>query len=150
MVCACHYLGIRYLIMIITYCLLWKILDTSLPSIVLGRGTSTYDGTAIASGVCVELAKRGCRVIFSTHYHSLVHHLSSYPGIMLGHMVRIVLIYVFVQKWTLFLVGTYSYEPLCRHNWTCIVERSHYAYEYGSFSYKILLYLNKLSIWLRG
>ncbi|CAB3233361.1 unnamed protein product [Arctia plantaginis] len=56
----------------------------------LGRGTSTYDGTAIASGVCVELAKRGCRVIFSTHYHSLVHHLSSYPGIMLGHMACMV------------------------------------------------------------
>lgn len=56
----------------------------------LGRGTSTYDGTAIASGVCVELARRGCRVIFSTHYHSLVHHLSSHPGIMLGHMACMV------------------------------------------------------------
>lgn len=56
----------------------------------LGRGTSTYDGTAIASGVCVELAERACRVIFSTHYHSLVHHLSSHPGIKLGHMACMV------------------------------------------------------------
>ncbi|XP_075984806.1 DNA mismatch repair protein Msh6 isoform X2 [Anticarsia gemmatalis] len=56
----------------------------------LGRGTSTYDGTAIASGVCVELARRGCRVMFSTHYHSLVHHLADHPGIMLGHMACMV------------------------------------------------------------
>ncbi|XP_063381662.1 probable DNA mismatch repair protein Msh6 [Cydia fagiglandana] len=56
----------------------------------LGRGTSTYDGTAIASGVCVELAERGCRVVFSTHYHSLVHHLASHPGVVLGHMACMV------------------------------------------------------------
>ncbi|KAI8437534.1 hypothetical protein MSG28_011837 [Choristoneura fumiferana] len=56
----------------------------------LGRGTSTYDGTAIASGVCVELAHRGCRVVFSTHYHSLVHHLASHPGVVLGHMACMV------------------------------------------------------------
>ncbi|XP_053615816.1 probable DNA mismatch repair protein Msh6 isoform X2 [Plodia interpunctella] len=56
----------------------------------LGRGTSTYDGTAIASSVCAELAQRGCRVVFSTHYHSLVHHLSSHPGVVLGHMACMV------------------------------------------------------------
>ncbi|XP_039760055.1 probable DNA mismatch repair protein Msh6 isoform X3 [Pararge aegeria] len=56
----------------------------------LGRGTSTYDGTAIASGVCVELAERSCRVVFSTHYHSLVHHLASHPGVQLGHMACMV------------------------------------------------------------
>ncbi|CAH0760592.1 unnamed protein product [Diatraea saccharalis] len=56
----------------------------------LGRGTSTYDGTAIASGVCAELADRGCRVVFSTHYHSLVHHLASHPGVLLGHMACMV------------------------------------------------------------
>ncbi|XP_013186180.1 probable DNA mismatch repair protein Msh6 [Amyelois transitella] len=56
----------------------------------LGRGTSTYDGTAIASGVCAELARRGCRVVFSTHYHSLVNHLSSHPGVVLGHMACMV------------------------------------------------------------
>ncbi|XP_045779005.1 probable DNA mismatch repair protein Msh6 isoform X2 [Maniola jurtina] len=56
----------------------------------LGRGTSTYDGTAIASGVCVELAERSCRCVFSTHYHSLVHHLASHPGVQLGHMACMV------------------------------------------------------------
>ncbi|KAJ2954741.1 hypothetical protein O0L34_g3044 [Tuta absoluta] len=56
----------------------------------LGRGTSTYDGTAIASGVCRELASRGCRVLFSTHYHSLVNHLHRHPGVLLGHMACMV------------------------------------------------------------
>ncbi|XP_034836109.1 probable DNA mismatch repair protein Msh6 isoform X1 [Maniola hyperantus] len=56
----------------------------------LGRGTSTYDGTAIASGVCVELAERSCRCVFSTHYHSLVHHLASHPNVQLGHMACMV------------------------------------------------------------
>ncbi|XP_049885567.1 probable DNA mismatch repair protein Msh6 isoform X2 [Pectinophora gossypiella] len=56
----------------------------------LGRGTSTYDGTAIASGVCAELAARGCRVVFSTHYHSLVHHFATHPGVILGHMACMV------------------------------------------------------------
>uniref|UniRef100_A0A1I7WVL7 DNA_MISMATCH_REPAIR_2 domain-containing protein n=1 Tax=Heterorhabditis bacteriophora TaxID=37862 RepID=A0A1I7WVL7_HETBA len=38
----------------------------------LGRGTSTFDGTAIASAVLKELAKKvRCRGYFSTHYHSL-------------------------------------------------------------------------------
>ncbi|CAH2095409.1 unnamed protein product [Euphydryas editha] len=56
----------------------------------LGRGTSTYDGTAIASGVCAELAARGCRTVFSTHYHSLVHHLAAHPAVLLGHMACMV------------------------------------------------------------
>uniref|UniRef100_A0A4W6F2L8 MutS homolog 6 (E. coli) n=1 Tax=Lates calcarifer TaxID=8187 RepID=A0A4W6F2L8_LATCA len=38
----------------------------------LGRGTATYDGTAIASAVVKELAEKiCCRTLFSTHYHSL-------------------------------------------------------------------------------
>ncbi|KAG6448130.1 hypothetical protein O3G_MSEX005327 [Manduca sexta] len=56
----------------------------------LGRGTSTYDGTALASGVCVELARRACRVLFSTHYHALVHHLAHHPRVLLGHMACMV------------------------------------------------------------
>jgi len=36
----------------------------------LGRGTSTFDGAAIASAVLDELANRiGCLVMFATHYH---------------------------------------------------------------------------------
>ncbi|CAG4959685.1 unnamed protein product [Colias eurytheme] len=56
----------------------------------LGRGTSTYDGTAIASGVCVELAERSCRVIFSTHYHTLVRHLAAHSHVRLAHMACMV------------------------------------------------------------
>lgn len=57
-------------------------------AILLGRGTATYDGTAIAGAVVKELVEgRGCRMLFSTHYHSLVDELASNPHIALGHMV---------------------------------------------------------------
>ncbi|KPJ16004.1 putative DNA mismatch repair protein Msh6 [Papilio machaon] len=52
----------------------------------LGRGTSTYDGTAIACAVCAALAERGCRCVFSTHYHALVRYVAALPGLTLGHM----------------------------------------------------------------
>lgn len=39
----------------------------------LGRGTSTFDGTAIAHAVVSFLVQRlQCRALFATHYHSLV------------------------------------------------------------------------------
>lgn len=54
-----------------------------------GRGTATYDGTAIASAVVKELAERiCCRTLFSTHYHSLVEDYASNSSVRLGHMVR--------------------------------------------------------------
>ena len=54
----------------------------------LGRGTATYDGTAIACAVVKELAEKiKCRTLFSTHYHSLVEEFASNPNIGLGHMV---------------------------------------------------------------
>ncbi|XP_059051642.1 probable DNA mismatch repair protein Msh6 isoform X2 [Achroia grisella] len=56
----------------------------------LGRGTSTYDGAAIAAATAVELAQRGCRVIFSTHYHALVRTLQHQPAVKLGHMACMV------------------------------------------------------------
>ena len=38
----------------------------------LGRGTSTFDGQAIAEAVLKYLVKRiRCRALFSTHYHVL-------------------------------------------------------------------------------
>lgn len=58
-----------------------------------GRGTATYDGTAIASAVVRELAETiRCRTMFSTHYHSLVEELAGHPHIQLGHMVGHVII----------------------------------------------------------
>ena len=53
-----------------------------------GRGTATYDGTAIACSVVQELSQNiQCRTLFSTHYHSLVEEFSHDPNIRLGHMV---------------------------------------------------------------
>ncbi|XP_071491838.1 DNA mismatch repair protein Msh6-like [Diadema antillarum] len=57
----------------------------------LGRGTATYDGTAIATAVVKELSETvGCRTLFSTHYHSLVEEFSHDPNIRLGHMACMV------------------------------------------------------------
>lgn len=53
----------------------------------VGRGTATYDGTAIASAVVNELIGKRCRTMFSTHYHSLVEELGSSCHVQLGHMV---------------------------------------------------------------
>ncbi|XP_016402969.1 DNA mismatch repair protein Msh6-like, partial [Sinocyclocheilus rhinocerous] len=53
----------------------------------LGRGTATYDGTAIASAVVQELSEKiCCRTLFSTHYHSLVEDHVQDPAVRLGHM----------------------------------------------------------------
>uniref|UniRef100_A0A8B9HPN9 DNA mismatch repair protein n=1 Tax=Astyanax mexicanus TaxID=7994 RepID=A0A8B9HPN9_ASTMX len=58
----------------------------------LGRGTATYDGTAIASAVVKELSEKiHCRTLFSTHYHSLVEDYAQDPAVKLGHMVRLFL-----------------------------------------------------------
>ncbi|EYB99809.1 hypothetical protein Y032_0120g955 [Ancylostoma ceylanicum] len=57
----------------------------------LGRGTSTFDGTAIASAVLSELSRRvQCRSFFSTHYHSLCRAASVNPNITLAHMACMV------------------------------------------------------------
>ncbi|CAI8005594.1 DNA mismatch repair protein Msh6 [Geodia barretti] len=57
----------------------------------LGRGTATYDGTAIASAVLRELSVGvACRTLFSTHYHNLVDDLHGNLKISLGHMACMV------------------------------------------------------------
>lgn len=37
----------------------------------VGRGTSTFDGMAIAWAMCERLVELGCRTMFATHYHQL-------------------------------------------------------------------------------
>ncbi|XP_070788374.1 DNA mismatch repair protein Msh6 isoform X1 [Pituophis catenifer annectens] len=57
----------------------------------LGRGTATFDGTAIASAVVKELSENiKCRTMFSTHYHSLVEDYSHSLSVRLGHMACMV------------------------------------------------------------
>ncbi|XP_029449239.1 DNA mismatch repair protein Msh6 isoform X2 [Rhinatrema bivittatum] len=59
--------------------------------IMSGRGTATFDGTAIASAVVKELAENiKCRTLFSTHYHSLVEDYVHSPVVRLGHMACMV------------------------------------------------------------
>lgn len=56
----------------------------------LGRGTATYDGTAIAGAVVDYLADLGCRCLFSTHYHNLVENFVGDARVSLGHMACMV------------------------------------------------------------
>jgi len=57
----------------------------------LGRGTSTFDGTAIASATVKHLVERNkCLTLFATHYHSLLEDWKNEPSIKLGHMECIV------------------------------------------------------------
>ena len=53
----------------------------------LGRGTSTFDGTAIASATVQHLVERSkCLSLFATHYHSLLDEWKENMSVMLGHM----------------------------------------------------------------
>jgi len=53
----------------------------------LGRGTSTFDGYAIAYAVLNYLANKiGCRVLFSTHYHMLTEEFENTKTVSLNHM----------------------------------------------------------------
>jgi DNA mismatch repair protein MSH6 len=57
----------------------------------LGRGTSTFDGTAIASATVQYLIESsGCLALFATHYHSLLEEWKENPSVRLGHMECIV------------------------------------------------------------
>jgi len=53
----------------------------------LGRGTSTFDGTAIASATVKHLVERNkCLTLFATHYHSLLEEFKDTYYVRLGHM----------------------------------------------------------------
>lgn len=57
----------------------------------LGRGTATFDGTAVAYAVVKHIATNvQCRTFFSTHYHSLIEDFLSNPVVTLGHMACMV------------------------------------------------------------
>ncbi|KAA8523099.1 hypothetical protein F0562_009522 [Nyssa sinensis] len=53
----------------------------------LGRGTSTFDGYAIAYAVFRHLVEKiNCRLLFATHYHPLTKEFASHPLVTLQHM----------------------------------------------------------------
>ena len=53
----------------------------------LGRGTSSYDGVAVAQAVLHDVASRiGCVGFFATHYHSLASEFSAHPEIRCARM----------------------------------------------------------------
>eukprot|EP01018_Ginkgo_biloba_P024021 Gb_18995 [translate_table: standard] len=53
----------------------------------LGRGTSTFDGYAIAYAVFRHLVETiDCRLLFATHYHPLTKEFASHPCVSLQHM----------------------------------------------------------------
>ncbi|XP_031505729.1 DNA mismatch repair protein MSH7 [Nymphaea colorata] len=53
----------------------------------LGRGTSTFDGYAIAYAVLRHMVEKvRCRLLFATHYHPLTKEFASHPCVSLQHM----------------------------------------------------------------
>ena len=53
----------------------------------LGRGTSTFDGYAIAHAVLNYILNvKKCRLLFTTHYHWLVDDFKKSPSLKLYHM----------------------------------------------------------------
>merc|ERR1711860_9616 len=53
----------------------------------LGRGTSTFDGAAIASAVLDELTRKvGCMLLFATHYHPISCEAAKWPEVKPFHM----------------------------------------------------------------
>ncbi|KAK6941539.1 DNA mismatch repair protein MutS, connector domain [Dillenia turbinata] len=54
----------------------------------LGRGTSTFDGYAIAYAVFRHLIENvNCRLLFATHYHPLTREFATHPHVTLQHML---------------------------------------------------------------
>lgn len=57
----------------------------------LGRGTSTYDGAALAFAYLKELTESlSPRTLFTTHYHMLISKIQNLPKVQLWHMNAVV------------------------------------------------------------
>ena len=52
----------------------------------LGRGTTTFDGCAIAHSVAKFLTRKKCRTLFSTHYHELMREFNNRDNMKIYHM----------------------------------------------------------------
>ncbi len=52
----------------------------------LGRGTTTFDGCAIAHAVAKFLTQKKSRTLFSTHYHELMREFVARPDMKVYHM----------------------------------------------------------------
>ena len=52
----------------------------------LGRGTTTFDGCAIAYSVAKFLTQKQCRTLFSTHYHELMREFQTMKNMKVYHM----------------------------------------------------------------
>jgi len=53
----------------------------------LGRGTSTFDGAAIAAAVLDDLGRRvRCPLLFATHYHPVSRAAAEQPGVAAFHL----------------------------------------------------------------
>ena len=72
----------------------------------LGRGTSTFDGYAIANSVMKHLVNHvNCMSLFSTHYHMLINEFKTVRGVKNFHMAfkqtpgsdEIVFLYKFIE-----------------------------------------------------
>lgn len=72
----------------------------------IGRGTSTYDGIAIAWAVAEELHRIGCKCLFATHYHhlneleNLLPRIKNYRAAVLEEGDKVVFLYRIVPGGT--------------------------------------------------
>ncbi|BAM38703.1 uncharacterized protein TOT_010001218 [Theileria orientalis strain Shintoku] len=52
----------------------------------LGRGTSTFDGTAIAAATLEKISKIGCRCVFTTHFQDVCRSAKEFKNVTMYHM----------------------------------------------------------------
>ncbi len=101
----------------------------------LGRGTSTFDGAAIASSVLRNLAtKVRCRALFATHYYNLVDRFDIHPDVQLGHMASHVDKDTNKQKITFLYVFSSFFSSAKRENFNYFTMSFHLFHTFTSDS----------------